>query len=111
MRRPQHEHGRPGNPPRDVTIGNGDEAMAYCRAWSAPPSGASAPVGQIMASSPALFKSGPIAADGVVTLTFGVDVSTTGTYLLRVVCRKQYITNAPTLGFDRYDMTGVLTAA
>ena len=92
------------------TNGNNDEAMAYCRAWSAPPGGASAPVGQIMASSPALYKTGA-PADGVVTLTFGVDVATAGTYLLRVVCTKQHITNTPTLGFDRYDMTGVLTAA
>ena len=67
---------------------------------------------QIMASSPALLILGPTRpADGVVTLTFGVDVSTTGTYLLRVVCTKQNITNTPTLGFARYDMTGVLTAA
>ena len=34
------------------TMINTDEAMAYCRAWSTPPGGTSAPVGQIMASSP-----------------------------------------------------------
>ena len=85
-----------------------DSAIAMCAAWAEPPGGTLARVSQVIPSSPATLVSG--SADGAITLTFAVDATTAGTYELSVICSKQSVVGTPGLGFDRYDMTGVLTA-
>ena len=87
----------------------GNDAQATCSAFVNPPTGGSTQVSQIIPSSPAKFVSGITYQGGVISLAFGFDVATAGSYSLSVSCSKQNLTGTPTLEFDRYDMTGVLT--
>ena len=86
----------------------GDAAIAFCWGLSRPSGGTLARESQIIPSSQAVngaFK------DGAVTLTFAVDAAAAGAYEIAVRCSKEEISGTPNLGFDRYDMTGVLTAS
>ena len=87
----------------------GNDAQATCSAFVNPPTGGSTQVSQIIPSSPAKYFGGITYQGGVISLAFGFDVATAGSYSLSVSCSKQNLTGTPTLEFDRYDMTGVLT--
>ena len=89
----------------------GNDAQATCSAFVNPPTGGSTQVSQIIPSSPAKYFGGITYQGGVISLAFGFDVATAGSYSLSVSCVKQNLTGTPTLEFDRYDMTGVLTGA
>lgn len=86
----------------------GDAAMAYCTAWARPAGGVLARTGQRDIPTSQAVSGG---SDGLVALTFAVDVAAPGTYEIAIRCTKQDVVGSPGLGFDRYDMTGVLTAA
>ncbi|MEI6793501.1 MAG: hypothetical protein WCK97_09770, partial [Actinomycetes bacterium] len=95
-----------------IEIGGGaEEAQATCSAFVSPPAGGSTMVSQIIPSSPAKYFGGITYQGGVISLAFGFDVATAGSYSLSVSCTKQNLTGTPTLEFDRYDMTGVLTGS
>ena len=95
-----------------IEIGGGaEEAQATCSAFVNPPTGGSTMVSQIIPSSPAKYFGGITYQGGVISLAFGFDVATAGSYSLSVSCTKQNLTGTPTLEFDRYDMTGVLTGS
>lgn len=86
----------------------GDAAIAVCSGWSRPSGGTFTRESQVIPSSQAVngaFK------DGAVTLTFAIDAAAAGAYEIAVRCSKEEISGTPNLGFDRYDMTGVLTAS
>lgn len=85
-----------------------DSAIAVCSAWSRPSGGAWARESQVIPSSQAVNGAFD---DGAVTLTFAVDAATAGTYEIAIRCSKEEVSGTPNLGFDRYDMTGVLTAS
>jgi len=89
----------------------GNDAQATCSAFVNPPTGGSTQVSQIIPSSPAKYFGGITYQGGVISLAFGFDVATAGSYSLSVNCYKQNLTGSPTLEFDRYDMTGVLTGS
>ena len=90
---------------------SGNDAQATCSAFVNPPTGGSTQVSQIIPSSPAKYFGGITYQGGVISLAFGFDVATAGSYSLSVSCTKQNLTGTPTLEFDRYDMTGVLTGS
>ena len=89
----------------------GNDAQATCSAFVNPPTGGSTQVSQIIPSSPAKYFGGITYQGGVISLAFGFDVATAGSYSLSFSCSKQNLTGTPTLEFDRYDMTGVLTGS
>lgn len=90
-----------------LSSGNtGDSAIALCSAYARRAAGTYVRVSQVIPSSPAFY--GP--TDGAITLTFAVDATAADTYEIAIRCVKESVVGSPGLGFDRYDMTGVLTA-
>jgi hypothetical protein len=86
----------------------GESAIAFCWALSRPSGGTFTRESQIIPSSQAVTG---VSNDGAITLTFAVDAAAAGTYEIAVRCSEEAIAGTPSLGFDRYDMTGVLTAS
>ncbi len=84
----------------------GNSAIGLCAAYARRTAGTYTRVSQLIPSSTAYYG----VADGAITLTFAVDATAADTYEIAIRCSKEDVSGTPGLGFDRYDMTGVLTA-
>jgi hypothetical protein len=89
------------------TGGPNDAAMAFCQARIAPPG---VNISQRMPSAKATAGNGEL-GDSPMSITYGYAVPAAGTYTLSVRCTREQITGTPTLGLDRWDLSGVLAGS